>query len=82
MLDCPLTTDQFYAQVFRYRLEILFARQRYDLEVQALRRLKTRYHGRVPQALWEKQQRRTRGAHSRLAVRRIMLMLFLKDLLN
>ncbi len=82
MIDRPLTTDQFYAQVFKYRLEVFFAQQRYDLEVQALRQLKANYRGRVPQALWQKQHRRTLGAHSRLALRRIMLHTLLEALNN
>ncbi len=77
-----MTTEQFYAEVFVYRLEVHFAQQRYDLEAQALRQLKVTYDGRVPQDIWEKQRRRTLGAYSRLAVRRVMLHTLLEVLSN
>jgi hypothetical protein len=82
MIDKPMTTEEFYRLVFVYRLEVRFARQRYDREAQALRQLKMTYGGRVPQAIWEKQRRRTLGAYTRLGVRRAMLHTLLEALNN
>jgi hypothetical protein len=78
----PMSTHEFYAYVFTYRLDIHFAKQRYDQEVQALERLKAAYDGRVPQVDWDRQRRRVKAAYSRLAVRRSILHTFLEVLNN
>ena len=82
MMEPPMTTHEFYFRVFSYRLDVYFAAQRYALEVQALEQLKVTYGGQVPQTIWEKQQRRVKSAHLRLAVRRSILTAFLKPLRN
>ena len=78
----PMSPHEFSFRVFSYRLDIAFARQRRDLEVQSIEQLKAAYDGHVPQAIWEKQRRRIKSAQIRLGVRRSMLTVFLKDLRN
>ncbi len=82
MINQSMTTEEFYRLVFAYRLEVRFARQRYEGEAVALRQLKLTYEGRVPHAILEKQRRRTLGAYSRLGVRRAMLRTLLEVLNN
>ncbi len=82
MIERPMSTHEFYAYVFAYRLDVQFARQRYDREKQALARLKTAYEGSVPQADWERQRRRVKAAYAWLAVRRAILHRFLEVLNN
>ena len=82
MIERPMTTHEFYFRLFSYRLDVLFAQQRYRLEVQVLERLKVAYDGQVPQAIWEKQRRRVKRTQIQLAVRRSMLTVFLEDLRN
>ncbi len=82
MMWHPMSAHEFYAYVFTYRLDIYFAKQRYDQEVQTLERLKAAYDGRTPQADWDRQRRRVKAAYSRLAVRRAILHTFLEVLNN
>ncbi|MCC7447122.1 MAG: hypothetical protein IT324_06885 [Anaerolineae bacterium] len=78
----PMNTHEFYGCLFLLRLDVYFAAQRYNLEVEALTQLKTSYGGQVPKALWEKQRSRVLRAQIRLGVRRSALTIFLKPLLN
>ncbi len=77
-----LSADEFYTRVFIYRLELRFAQQRYEREVQALLQLKVVYGGRVPPSVWEKQRRRVLGARTRMFVREAMLKALLEVLNN
>ncbi len=78
----PMSSHEFSLRAFSYRLDVAFAQQRRDLEVQIMEQLKAAYEGHIPQALWEKQRRRVRHAQLRLGYYRAILFVFLKDTRN
>ena len=77
-----MTTSEFSFRAFLYRLDIMFALQRYALEVQALQQLKKTYSGQIPLKIWHDHTRRVLRARIAIDIRRAALNEFLADTRN